>query len=102
MEAQSLFSGSMASEEMVRRFKLCSNLLSDKRATITEEGMVRPTGFEPVAPRLGIWCSIRLSYGRPYKVRTIVAYSMLRNEMINSVDANENQGCLQRLPPEAV
>ena len=26
--------------------------------------MVRPTGFEPVAPRLGIWCSIRLSYGR--------------------------------------
>ncbi len=27
-------------------------------------GMVRPTGFEPVAPRLGIWCSILLSYGR--------------------------------------
>ena len=26
--------------------------------------MVRPTGFEPVAPRLGIWCSILLSYGR--------------------------------------
>jgi hypothetical protein len=22
-----------------------------------------PTGFEPVAPRLGIWCSILLSYG---------------------------------------
>ena len=27
--------------------------------------MVRPTGFEPMAPRLGIWCSILLSYGRP-------------------------------------
>ena len=27
--------------------------------------VVRPTGFEPVAPRLGIWCSILLSYGRP-------------------------------------
>ena len=26
--------------------------------------MARPTGFEPVAPRLGIWCSILLSYGR--------------------------------------
>lgn len=29
-----------------------------------KNGMARPTGFEPVAPRLGIWCSIRLSYGR--------------------------------------
>ncbi len=27
------------------------------------EGMVIPGGFEPPAPRLGIWCSIRLSYG---------------------------------------
>ena len=30
--------------------------------------MVRPTGFEPVAPRLGILCSILLSYGRPGRV----------------------------------
>ena len=29
--------------------------------------MVRPTGFEPMAPRLGIWCSILLSYGRPMR-----------------------------------
>jgi len=27
--------------------------------------MVRPAGFEPAAPGLGILCSIRLSYGRP-------------------------------------
>src|SRR5262245_32890328 len=25
--------------------------------------MATPTGFEPVTPRLGIWCSILLSYG---------------------------------------
>ncbi len=27
--------------------------------------VVHPAGFEPTAPRLGIWCSIRLSYGCP-------------------------------------
>src|SRR5688572_24525525 len=26
-------------------------------------GMVTPAGFEPATPRLGIWCSIQLSYG---------------------------------------
>ncbi len=25
--------------------------------------VVFPAGFEPTAPRLGIWCSIQLSYG---------------------------------------
>lgn len=28
-----------------------------------QEELASPTGLEPVAPRLGIWCSIRLSYG---------------------------------------
>ena len=32
---------------------------------VLAEKLVRPTGFEPMAPRLGIWCSILLSYGRP-------------------------------------
>ena len=26
--------------------------------------VARPAGLEPATPRLGIWCSIRLSYGR--------------------------------------
>lgn len=30
--------------------------------------LVRPTGFEPVAPRLGILCSILLSYGRALRL----------------------------------
>ena len=33
-------------------------------ASSDDIALVRPTGFEPVAPRLGIWCSILLSYGR--------------------------------------
>lgn len=27
------------------------------------EKLASPAGFEPAAPRLGIWCSILLSYG---------------------------------------
>ena len=33
------------------------------RAASILESMVIPSGFEPLAPRLGIWCSIQLSYG---------------------------------------
>src|SRR4051812_7073687 len=38
--------------------------------------MVSPAGFEPTAPRLGIWCSILLSYGdmRPPYTRLRRAY----------------------------
>ena len=35
---------------------------SERRA-LAENGVATPAGFEPTAPRLGIWCSIRLSYG---------------------------------------
>ena len=31
----------------------------------TSNELVFPAGFEPTAPRLGIWCSIQLSYGNP-------------------------------------
>lgn len=34
---------------------------------ILKEKMVRPAGFEPTAPRLGILCSILLSYGRLFQ-----------------------------------
>lgn len=40
--------------------------------------LVRPAGFEPTAPRLGIWCSILLSYGRtrpPYGAALPLAIS---------------------------
>ena len=48
--------------------------------------MARPAGFEPAASRLGTVRSIQLSYGRIVKVRTIVAYSTLRNELSTSFD----------------
>src|SRR5262245_14891440 len=34
--------------------------LKDQKFLIS---LATPTGFEPVTPRLGIWCSIHLSYG---------------------------------------
>ena len=34
------------------------------RGIASRKILARPTGLEPVTPRLGIWCSILLSYGR--------------------------------------
>lgn len=33
-------------------------------AVLYDNTVVRPAGFEPATPRLGIWRSILLSYGR--------------------------------------
>ena len=51
--------------------------------------MVRPTGFEPVAPRLGIWCSILLSYGRTAK----------RQHSISSKTDGDQSARARILPP---
>jgi hypothetical protein len=37
-----------------------------------EVSMVRPRGFEPPAPGLGILCSIQLSYGRVEDTKDII------------------------------
>jgi hypothetical protein len=50
--------------DRTNRFSLAARLAIQKRTRWVRSCMARPTGFEPVAPRLGIWCSIRLSYGR--------------------------------------
>ena len=37
--------------------------------------LARPAGLEPATPRLGIWCSIRLSYGRSCSISTPLSES---------------------------
>ena len=44
------------------------------------KGMVRPAGFEPTTPRLGIWCSILLSYGR-----TPISYTLVEGLSIGRI-----------------
>ncbi len=41
------------------------------------EVLVRPTGFEPAAYRVGVCHSIQLSYERIYQEKRNIAYSIL-------------------------
>ena len=50
--------------KMARQFEQSSNLLSNKKATISVKEMARRGGFEPPTPRFVVWCSIQLSYRR--------------------------------------
>ena len=60
--------------------------------------LVRPTGFEPVAPRLGIWCSILLSYGRtPQKWPSISSNSA--GDQSGRLSCDRSQGCLAPFIP---
>jgi chromate transporter len=43
--------------------RACRCLRRHRARTTCVNQVVIPTGFEPVTPRLGIWCSILLSYG---------------------------------------
>jgi hypothetical protein len=47
-----------------------SKMPSGVASLVGEE--MSPAGFEPTAPRLGIWCSILLSYG---DIRRFIAHS---------------------------
>jgi hypothetical protein len=44
-----------------------SDGLEHKTDRVRGEKVARPTGFEPVAPSSGGWCSIQLSYGRVFR-----------------------------------
>jgi hypothetical protein len=44
--------------------------LLERRNNSLNRALVFPAGFEPTAPRLGIWCSIQLSYGNETKPAT--------------------------------
>lgn len=43
--------------------------------------MARPKGFEPPAPRIGIWCAIQLRYGRKFfEIKNIFLLRSSRRE----------------------
>lgn len=54
--------GSVAADQ--RTAAPCSQIVVAWGDRQNQNILVRPAGFEPTTPRLGIWCSIRLSYGR--------------------------------------
>ncbi len=50
--------------------------------------MVTPAGFEPATPRLGIWCSIQLSYGAAGRGDAQARYRRHRVEAIEVLPAS--------------
>jgi hypothetical protein len=48
---------------LLGRMETRDRSLRQKKKWILEGNLVPPAGLEPAAPRLGISCSIRLSYG---------------------------------------
>ncbi|VXC59185.1 hypothetical protein SPHINGOT1_120022 [Sphingomonas sp. T1] len=44
--------------------------------------VVTPSGFEPLAPRLGIWCSIRLSYGATHATSILAPFPSVQTARV--------------------
>lgn len=68
--------------------------------SITRErmtGMASPAGFEPTAPRLGIWCSIRLSYG---DTGDCLAHCVARRHRAAPHRPSPTNGLLRRSSPK--
>ena len=51
--------------------------------------MVRPAGFEPATPRLGIWCSIQLSYERMLRLIARNWCAKIPSDEVSNLRAHE-------------
>ena len=68
-------------EPVANPFKVRNVLPMSRELTATDVSrtdlisLAIPAGFEPATPRLGIWCSIQLSYGTVWATKTMAAPS---------------------------
>src|SRR6516225_3447666 len=59
--------------------------------------LATPTGFEPATPRLGIWCSIHLSYGAIFVIEKLSVPTPLTSLSSALVPASTSSMALGRI-----